>query len=935
MAKYRRILVFIFLLFVNSGSLLGQCPGSDSLLQAITLLREDSGLPPRQQVTVLSQYEARVAGCSDHDSVHVRYFQRMGQLFYLISDYSKAINYYNRSIQLIKEYATRPSINLKDLIPAYYWVSVCNDSLRRVTDKIKALDSSAAIAIRLKSIDAYCLWALYNRAEYSFDIGDYQRCIDYASLCESLATKFSGAGSKHAFDYGTQYAISSLVWNINALIALKKYEDAEILLKRKAIECSKKKLEHNLGAIYALLAEVLELKGEYGQVLYYQNQALAIEKRSGESINCKAILNDIGYEVWFRHYKNTDKALEYYTRALKYKVDESQYRVLNSLESLRILNRIANVYVLRGNYEEAFRYIQLAFDQIKPGISEVDVLQRPLDEFIGLRRIGYVAALIEDKAIAFQQKYKAIGNVSDIKEAVRIHKVADQFLERIKTEQSDVKSKLFWRSDRRRLYELAIEACYAYGNTADAFYFFERSRAVLLNDELSELHLMTKGDMIRQEQLKRSITQLNQKLTLEDKSSDLSRTLQEEIMKDRQELDALSKLVNARNPLYYQGFSEADYGLLTNVQTKLLKGDDKLLEFFDGDSAIYCIILSTKKVFLERINKASFENSVNRFVSYVSDGPRLNKNFGDFADISYRLYQMIFPNISSSSGKIIICLDGHYFPLEALISNKTTPISYLIEAHPVSYVHSARSLMIDFNSETNKDAKSFLGMAPVNFPAMSNMPSLAGSNLSLETLGSKFRNSNCLAFASASKNNFMREFPAYKIIQLYTHASDNGNAGEPEIYFADSVLYLSELMNERKPFTKLIVLSACETGTGQWYQGEGVFSFNRGFAALGVPSSVTNLWSVENVSSYRLTGLFYKYIKLGLPIDVALQKAKLEFIRSSTKEKSLPYYWAATILAGKTDAIEQKKTFPRKAIILLTILGGGLFFLTYMLWIKH
>src|SRR5207249_10545766 len=102
-------------------------------------------------------------------------------------------------------------------------------------------------------------------------------------------------------------------------------------------------LEHDLGVIYGTLAEVLELKGDFEKVMFYQNKAFAIGKRAGDAFNCKAILNDIGYAVWFQYYKNPNKALEYYNRALHYKADE-RYPVLNALESLRILDRIANVY---------------------------------------------------------------------------------------------------------------------------------------------------------------------------------------------------------------------------------------------------------------------------------------------------------------------------------------------------------------------------------------------------------------------------------------------------------------------------------------------------------------------------------------------------------------------------------------------------------------
>ena len=95
--------------------------------------------------------------------------------------------------------------------------------------------------------------------------------------------------------------------------------------------------------------------------------------------------------------------------------------------------------------------------------------------------------------------------------------------------------------------------------------------------------------------------------------------------------------------------------------------------------------------------------------------------------------------------------------------------------------------------------------------------------------------------------------------------------------------YLSELLGENKPETRLIVLSACETGTGKLFKGEGIFSFNRGFAAMGIPSSVSNLWSVDDKSTYRLTELFYKWLALDIPVDLALQKAKIEFIETSSK----------------------------------------------------
>jgi CHAT domain-containing protein len=67
----------------------------------------------------------------------------------------------------------------------------------------------------------------------------------------------------------------------------------------------------------------------------------------------------------------------------------------------------------------------------------------------------------------------------------------------------------------------------------------------------------------------------------------------------------------------------------------------------------------------------------------------------------------------------------------------------------------------------------------------------------------------------------MQQFPSYKIIQLYTHAADSSSQGEPVIYFSDSSLYLSELIPEGRTAAQLIVLSACETGNGNYIKVKG------------------------------------------------------------------------------------------------------------------
>ena len=196
---------------------------------------------------------------------------------------------------------------------------------------------------------------------------------------------------------------------------------------------------------------------------------------------------------------------------------------------------------------------------------------------------------------------------------------------------------------------------------------------------------------------------------------------------------------------------------------------------------------------------------------------------------------------------------------------------------------------------------------------------MLGADQSLKTIGAGFSSPDFLLNEEATKGRFLRELPSYTIVHLYSHAKADSSGSEPALYFYDSLLTLSELQTLDKLQARLIVLTACETGAGRQMKGEGVFSLARGFAAAGIPSTVTTLWEVDEKATYMLTELFYKYLQEGNTGDVALQKAKLEFIASNDVGYALPYYWAPTILIGQTGVLQKG---PGMAMMLTYGLGG-------------
>ncbi len=108
-----------------------------------------------------------------------------------------------------------------------------------------------------------------------------------------------------------------------------------------------------------------------------------------------------------------------------------------------------------------------------------------------------------------------------------------------------------------------------------------------------------------------------------------------------------------------------------------------------------------------------------------------------------------------------------------------------------------------------------------------------------------------------------------------------------------------EIAQMKLPETRLVVLSACQTGIERQYRGEGALSVSRAFLIAGVPLVVASLWPVDSESTEKLMISFHQHRTRGrLPTTEALQQAQLEMIRSADSRHRQPYYWAAFTAIG-------------------------------------
>lgn len=110
----------------------------------------------------------------------------------------------------------------------------------------------------------------------------------------------------------------------------------------------------------------------------------------------------------------------------------------------------------------------------------------------------------------------------------------------------------------------------------------------------------------------------------------------------------------------------------------------------------------------------------------------------------------------------------------------------------------------------------------------------------------------------------------------------------------DGILYAYEIAGLDLSNTKLVVLSACETGLGDIVGSEGVYGLQRAFKLAGVEHIIMSLWKISDDATVAFMESFYRHwlSDEGMDIRTAFSLTQKE-MRKKYKD---PYYWAAFVL---------------------------------------
>jgi CHAT domain-containing protein len=258
----------------------------------------------------------------------------------------------------------------------------------------------------------------------------------------------------------------------------------------------------------------------------------------------------------------------------------------------------------------------------------------------------------------------------------------------------------------------------------------------------------------------------------------------------------------------------------------------------------------------------------------------------------------------------------HYLPFGALIS--TVSGKYMIEKYRLGLAPSSSIFLSRSQSALQRAGHRDERLLSVGDPAFSHadfpsLPELPASGRESQAIALYYSSPRLLLRDTARESVVKSEIEQSDVVHLALHyVVDEGSSLLSKLILAREASSVSngadvpagtlpayEIYRMKLPRTRLVVLSACQTGIERNYRGEGPISIARPFIAAGVPVVVASLWPVDSEATAELMINFHKHRKLdSQSTSEALRRAQLEMIGQRAERYSQPYYWASFVAIG-------------------------------------
>ena len=755
------------------------------------------------------------------------------------------------------------------------------------------------------------------------DRGDYERALYYLDIAFQPLVEDAEKSRRDSTNLGLLHHAYSTIYNQmgDSLLSL----EAKEHLREEIALYQTLGLDNRLAAAYFELGSAFENLHQYDSAIYFFEEAkvayalLEDEEMVNDAQNNLSLpLRKLG------RYAEALAALQQSLRKHETTIGEGPHPA-----KARLYDNLGEVYLAKGEMEKAIFHFQQAIANVVPFRGADGIAANPSREAVeDLVDKEDLLTYLRDKGRAWQAYYQKDKENSHLQQALQTLLLADYVVDLMRREHLDAESKLFWRRKVHPIYEEGLAICYALGDTEQAFYFMEKSKAILLLDALMEMDTRKWIDPQLAEQelsLSEQLIQARQELKANPDDAGIRKNI----------LDAQDQLQAIREDIQYQYPEYYDLRYKTAQVSKKdflasIPADAASIQFFSGENYTYILSMGQLETKLHRVDSRIVNPLIFDYLLFFEGAFAILQAPDAYQQAAYSLYQnLLDPSLTTfQSKRLILMPDGllHNLPFEALITAIQTgqgisKWNYLQKSKAIGYAYSATILskQLEASQVDESDKNKILALAPFVDEGDESWGALSYSGDEINGIANLGIGGRFESGSQASLELFQELASRFGILHLSTHASVNAKEGEPFIDFKDERLYLRDLYRLQLP-AELVVLSACQTNLGELKRGEGVMSLNRGFTYAGAKSLISSLWSVNDRATAKIFGQFYAELKEGKSKAEALHQAKLTYLSSTDlpDEEKSPYYWAGFIHYGDDSPLQlQKSSFSRNMLLIL------------------
>ena len=840
------------------------------------------------------------------------FYHKIGIKYHLLRDYPQAVIYTGHGKNIREKLHAGERDMTEELSRSYNNLVGFHRILYQQTNDLNHADS--------------CI--LY--AEKVIGLGANDKNINYVNACQELAMRYENSGdyekSMGLYRTGIDFLTSKdRLTDRQKKYLANLYSNLSVMRNAHGLEASaEENLPHLIWAaeVYNELSAYTNLALVYEQIAYAQEslgtgeKAVTafkkaidlhekISKESAPKYRTKAkkhlgtAWNNFGN--FYLERQNYERALDCLNTALEIK--EDLFGDGNHPAKAAVYVNIGEVYHAQKDYAKAVIFYHRSVENYVLNFKSGNITAQPGN--LRLEKCSDKANLLYTlgkKAEVLADRYARDGKDEDAFVALHTLRSADNLIDIMRKNHSETNSKLFWRENTRHIYEQALSLAFATDKPADAFYYFEKSKSVLLLDAVSA----AKARALIPSNLNAREIYLLQKYEAVREASTTDKRKHPAFVAYGDSLRQFRQSLAENYPRYYQTRYEVSVpDLSENGEVYADDNSTEYVHFFYGEKHIYTLRFGNGKLKMHRVvRNTETDILIQNYLQQFTAPSKILNDPAAYQNLAFRVYELLlqplFPDDVFPESLVLLPDDFlNVLPFAALKirAESDDNADYLLLQTDLRYAYSVNVLQ---SQKTPKNqAVRILGLAP--FAATEGKRALPYSDYELkkaaENGGGKF-----ITGAAANKDYFLKNAPAFGILHLSTHAAEKGEGGKPEIAFADGNLPLDSLYAMQFDHN-LVILSACETGLGDVKKGEGVLSLNRGFTYAGAKSMISSLWKINEKSTGDILGKFYENIAAGDSKSIALNRAQRDFLRDADAVFQSPYYWAGLTYSGADGSV--------------------------------